>query len=387
MNSLPEPITRKTFKSIVLQWIDVIKKNESESVLNLTNREQPWRINQLLQDEDLLKQISLQHQLLIINMASLSIEEGEEFDRYLSKLRDDRKDKIVLFILQADKLLTEKRPLLSYLNSLPQRNPAYSILFFFQKNIFLSHYLKQLSSFSTLYQNILIYPYYGEKDRIQFISYLQKKFSVDIPKKVQNQIIDQCGGYLWLIKEAVRYFVKTHNTLALFTHEEMTLRLKIIFEEMDEVEKTALEKLVKKDYSFTQSEKQVVEHLSKIELISYTANTYAFTIPLFETYIREHIGKKTQIYLNELQQITVNSVQVETIFSLRERRLLKYLISNPNVIIPRNKAASPIWNQTDYTDWALDQFIRRLRNKLLKLGLSRYLITTKKNRGFIFSQE
>ncbi|MBI3366763.1 winged helix-turn-helix domain-containing protein [Candidatus Roizmanbacteria bacterium] len=391
MNSLsepkPKPITRKTFESIVFQWINVIKKNESGSVLNLTNREQLWRINQLLQDEDLLTQISPQHQLLIVNLASLSIEEGEEFDRYLSKLRDDGKNKIVLFILQADKLLTEKQSLLSYLNSLPHRNSAYSILFFFQKNIFHSHYLKQLSSFSTLYQNICMYPYYGKRDRIQFISYLQKKFSVDIPKKVQNQIIDRCGGNLWLIKEAVRYFAKTHNTSALFTHEEMMLRLKIIFEEMDEIEKTVLEKLVKKDYLFTQDEKQVIEYFSKIELIFYSANTYVLTIPLFEVFIKERIEKKAQISLNELQQIIVNGVHVETIFSLRERRFLKCMINNPDIIIPRDKAASLMWNETYYTDWALDQFIRRLRNKFAKLGLNRTLITTKKNQGFIFSHK
>ena len=73
-------------------------------------------------------------------------------------------------------------------------------------------------------------------------------------------------------------------------------------------------------------------------------------------------------------------------FSRREKQLIKKLLQNKGQLVSRNTVANILrYNVTDekYTDWALDQAIKRLRNKLLKLGLRNNLLKTVKNQGFI----
>lgn len=386
MKNLPPPITRKTFEETIFQWLDVINRKESGSVLNLSNREQLWRINQLLQDKKLLAKFS-STQILVVNLASLSIEEVEDFDSFLSQNRQPKKDRAALFILNADRLIEEKEFILSYLNSLSHRNPAYSLLFFFQKNITLPHYLEKLAPFSTLYQNTFIYPLYQAPDINQFLFYLEKKFAVQLTSKIKRKISHQCGGHLWLIKEAIRYFAKTKDEIKLFDHEEMTLRLKIIFSEFEEVEKQLLEKLVKKNIIFNEEEKNCLDYFLKTRLLTKDDRSYRFSIPLLEKFIKEQLLQKTKIALNESQAITINGIIADGFFSRREKRFLKYLLKSANTIISREKSSSLIWGndvREKYTDWALDQFVRRLRNKFGQMGLDRYLIVTKKNQGYVF---
>lgn len=370
------PLTEKTITSRFSAWIDMVKRKESGSILNLSNREQLWRIDEFLR-HSIIRPLTY-IQFLPVNLASLPIEEAEEFETYLSKQTDPKKKSIVLLIFGADRLLDEKQYLLSYLNSLPHRNTNYSILFFFQKNITLSYHLKRLSSFSTLYQNSILYSLYEKPDQEQFVSYLQRKFEFQLPNSIKNKIIEQCGGHLWLLKEAVRYYAKTTDESKLFNHDEMQLRLQIIFNEFDEVEKSVLEKLIQKKTVFLKEEGQIIDYLTKTNWLK---------VPILEKYIKEQLFHKNKISLNETQQITINSVLVENIFSRHERIVLKYFLKNQNQTIGRQKIASIVWGQhyTDnYTDWALDQFIKRLRNKFISLGVDQNIIKTIKNQGFIF---
>jgi len=385
MKKLPSPITQKTFEEVVYKWMAIINRKESGSIINLSGREQPWRVNQFLQDKKIINQLS-SFQILVVDLASFSIEDGEDFDVYLSKNGQQKKEQLVLFILNADLLLAEKKSLLSYLNSLPLGNPCYSLLFFFNKNITLSHHLKKLSSYTTLYQNICFYPHYQKADVDQFLFYLEKKFQTRLSFSLKTEIFQECGGYLWLIEEAVRYYSQTKDKGSLFNHEEMKLRLRIIFDEFDEVEKRLLEKIIKKDQLFDEEEKECLDYFLKIGLLKKSGCFFKFSASLLEEFIKEEVSKRTKITLNEIQAITINGIVVDGFFSRREKRFLKYLLNSPNTVVSREKAAALIWRDEveGYTDWALDQFIRRLRNKFEQLGLPRDLITTKKNQGFIF---
>lgn len=135
MIKLPPPITQETFKKVVSQWASITKRNDSASIINLSNREQLWRINQLLQDKE-VRELFSPSEIIIINLASFPIEEVEDLELFLAKNRDRDRHSIVLFILNADRLFEEKQPLLSFFNSLPQRNSEYRLLFFFQKIFF-----------------------------------------------------------------------------------------------------------------------------------------------------------------------------------------------------------------------------------------------------------
>lgn len=385
MKKIIPAITAKTFNYFIYRLIDVIKRQESGSVLNLSNREQLWRINQLLQDKKLLLKFN-PCQIIIINLASLAIEDHSEFDNYLAGKRDQNKSRFCLFILNADQLLGWKKNLLAYLNMLPHNNPNYSIIFFFQKNIFLSQFSSKLSCFSVIYQNIFFYPYYTKPDQEQFINYLQQKFKINLPVKIKKQIMVKCSGHLWLTKETVRYFAKTLDQSKLFNHEEMLMRLEIMVEEFEQIEKQVLEKITLKAINFNKVEQKVIDYFLKVNLIESDDFGYQISIPLLHDFIKNELNSKTTIKLNENNEITINGLLVEGFFSRKESYFLKYLINHPHIIISRNKTGEIIWDDHNYSDWALDQFIRRLRNKFSKIGLERQLISTKKNQGFIFKQ-
>lgn len=382
MMKLPPPITQNTFISIVSQWANITKRNDSASILNLSNREQLWRINQLLQDKEIVKLFS-PSQIIVINLVSLPFDETEELESYLAKKRDKNKGSVVLFILSADRLLDEKQSLLAFFNSLPHRNEDYKVLFFFQKNILLSHHVQKLSSFSTLYQNICPYPFYENPDQLQFIDYLEEKFKVKLPINVIKKIVINCGGHLWLIKEAVRYYMYSHDESGLFSHAEMRLRLEILFNEFDDLEKKVLEKLTGNNLVINEKEKKIIDYFVNIKLLKLKNNKYFFTIPILADYVREQASKKNGIHLNELHQLTLNGITIEEYFTVREKRLLKFFLLTPKIPISRDKTASIIWKQENYTDWALDQFIKRLRKKLVLLGLNKNTLITKRNQGYM----
>lgn len=381
------PLTEKTITSRFSAWIDIIKRKESGSILNLSNREQLWRIDQFLRHAIVR---TLTHtQILPINLASLSIEEAEEFETYLSKKIDPKNKSIVLLILGADRLLDEKQYLLSSLNSLPHRNTNCSILFFFQKNITLPHYLKKLSHFPTLYQNIVLYPLYEKKDIQQFIIYLQEKFGSTLPITVQNTIIEQCGGSLWLVKESVRHYLKTADAFSTLNHEESNMRLEICLNEFDELEKKVLEKIVEQKKYFSKEENIAINYLTKTNWLVSKNNKYTITVPLLGKYIQKQLIQKNKLDLNENHEITMNGVIINHFFSRREKLALLHFLKDSNHIVTREQFASIVWGKNYsemYTDWALDQFVKRLRGKIFKLGLDPKQIKTVKNQGFIFQK-
>lgn len=388
MKTLPPPITTETFEKILAEWQKIIKRQESGSIINLSKREQPYRINQLLSNQHLFNKFFKNISVLTVNLCNSPLEDEEDFNLYLKKNLKLKNKKVCLFILGADCLLEEKFFLLPFLNNLAFKNHQYSLLYIFQKNITLENIAKKLSPFSSLYQNIFIYPFYQEKDINQFIFYLEKKFSIKLPKNLALKIKEQCGGHLWLVKEAVRYYAKTKDQKNIFTHQEMSWRLKIIFAEFEEEERKVLEKVVQKNFNFTFEERAILDYFLKTKLIKGDGRFFSLTIPLMSHYLLNQLDKKMEISLDKNNQIMINSLVFDNFFSKRQKKLLKFFLKNKGKVISREKVAEVLWGENSletYTDWALDQLIKRLRNKFLKLGLNYNLIKTKKKEGYIFN--
>ena len=231
--------------------------------------------------------------------------------------------------------------------------------------------MKALSSYQYLFQNIYFYPKYEKDDLKQFLIYLGNKFKNKIPTNTKNLILSHCGGNLWLIKEAVRHYIKTKEIKHIFDHQEMIFRLKVIYDELDEKEKQVLKKSLEKKQILLTKKKFVIDYLNKTNNIS----------PLLKKFVSQKLAYENFLSLNQ-NNIILNSIPIDYFFSRSERKGLRYLLSFSNKLITRDELAKTLWSgNDDYTDWALDQFIKRLRNKLIKLGLDRQLIKTKKIKG------
>lgn len=390
---IPSPLTAKTFEHMAGKWIKVINRQESASIINLSKRSQVYRVNQFLNDRSFLKKRLKnysQTQFIPIFSPALLIEEDGDFQSFIEKKLKKDKKRFVFIIINADGLLSENRELLVYLNSLRTKNLSVSLLYFFQKNFTLPQYNPQkLSAFSSLFENIIIVPLFESYDIDQFIAFAKSYFKISLPESVAQKIKDNCGSRFWLVLEAIRHYADAKEENNLFDHEQMQLKLKIIWDDYDDIEKTILEKIVRGNFEFLKNEKPTLDYLLKIRLIEKKDKFYSITIPIVASYIKKQLNGKTKIEINEREQIIINDVVSDSFFSKQEKRLIKFLLKNQEKVIKRDEAASILWkeaSQDNYTDWALDQAVYRLRLKFNQLGLDSNMIATKKNQGFIFKK-
>lgn len=386
LSALPE----KAFEALVAPWLKTISKNESASILNLSQRNQLYRIHQLLENKELIKKYVGQKtpiQTEIINLMSLSIERPEELRQYLNK-KCSRKVKHVFFILDADRLIEEKNELLGVLNALPYEKKNTSLLFFFSKNILLPRLVNKLTKYATVFQNTIIVPYYLKDDIAHYLDYEADLYHIKLPSRIKERILQQCGARMWLVKQAIRYYVSIGDEKKLFDHDDMRLRLKTIFNEFEEEEQELLKKIVNKSFIFTNEEKEIVNYFLKTRFLTVLGKKYKISIPLLERYIKNEVSSRFKFDVTQNNEVRINNVVIQGTFSRSQKRLLSFLINNPDRLISRDEVAGLLWSKSDnqYTDWALDMAINRIRHKLVMLGLNRGLITTMRGKGFIFSK-
>jgi hypothetical protein len=389
MGDMRLPFTKATRDQIFGDWVDVLNRGECGSIIHIPKRSQLWRINQFLNNQSWLRKNLAGFntlQLLALDLATTTIEDSPDLDKYINNTRQKGKTRLALLVLDADQVLREKPHLLAYLNQLFYQRPC-QLLYFFGQNITRPNISSRLSDSSTLFQNILVYSYFNQKDSIYFLKFIAKEFGVHLPETVSQLIIQKCGGCLWLIKEAIRYYATTKDQKHLLDHESMLLKLDILYHEYHP-EQALLEKIVRRNSDFSQKEKTLIQYLLKTRLIKKFKNGYRLTIPLLEKYIKHQLSLASRISLDESQHIVVGRHLAYSCFSRRQRRLLACLLQKPGTVFSRNQLAGVLWgiqNEDQYSEWALDQAVKRLRRKLIQLNLSPDLIQTVKNHGYRFT--
>ncbi|OGK10142.1 hypothetical protein A2767_05680 [Candidatus Roizmanbacteria bacterium RIFCSPHIGHO2_01_FULL_35_10] len=378
-----EAFPKQTYKRLFDPWIKSTESRECLTIVNIPKRDQLYRINDLI-----IKKFSGKNtQIILIDLKGEIVEDPKDLDILINKKIDKKFKKIALIILDADQLLDEKYSLLSYLDKLYHDRPVLSLIYFFQKNTTSDSLTKSLSSYTSLFQNIEVYSLFNYAEMKHFIDFITQYFKVYISNKLKNKILNYCGGSPWLIKEAIRYYYQTRDEINLFNHDNMKLKLKILYQELSLEEKVIIEKIIKKDFQFNPIEQEYLNYLIKTGLVNMVGREYIISIPIFNHFVKELINAKNKLNINHNDQLVINNVLIEGLFSRREKRIIKYLLKNKEKILLREEVASVIWkndSQESYTDWSLDQIIRRLRNKFTKLGLNRNIIQTKKNQGYKF---
>lgn len=90
-------------------------------------------------------------------------------------------------------------------------------------------------------------------------------------------------------------------------------------------------------------------------------------------------------FLNQTASGSKDSNENELRFSAKEHELLEFFKNQLGRIINREDIALKIWGvgwENRYSDWAIDQTIHRLRQKIKQTGLP-FKLLTKKGRGFV----
>jgi len=389
MASHTDPFNQKAFNNLFLPWVQVINQNECGVILHVPKRDQNYHVKQFLEATSFLsKSISAfsQIQLITLDLGALALDDQFDVKNYIdSKLLKNKRP--VLLILDADILLLEKPNLLSYFDRQYHEINA-KILYFFSRNILYDKYISSLNQYTTLFQNTIILPYFELEEARYFLTRREKQFCT-LPKTVKDKILKNCGGCLWLIKEALRYYCKTKNEKELLTHQEMITKLQILLNEMEPEEREILTQIAIRDFQFTKSQQPYITYLRQTKTVIQKGEKYCITLPLIEEMIKQEGEMNNRLSIGKNNSIQLNRVPIDLAFSKGERKLMHVFIEHPNTMIAREKTAEILWgnnNSEAYTDWALDQAMWRLRKKCLSLKLNRKIIQTVKNKGFIYKK-
>ncbi len=378
-----------TLRNMFISWVNVININESASVLNISKWSQTYRIEQFLQDKEFLAKNVRDYGnigFVKIDPNFFPFDNFKGFDRYLKSIIGKDKKSHVILVTNADYLITKYHDILGYINSYAINNVNTSFIFFFEKNITLPEIFRTIDSYPVLLQNIITNPPYASTDIDTFIRYKEKSFGSTIPEALVKKIKLLCGNRLGLITQAIRYYSLTRDEKSVFDHDEINLKVKLIWDEFEASEKKLLEKIVKKEYDFSAEENDMINHFLKTRLLEKSKkNIYKITIPLLVRFMEKTLVKKAVIAADSGKKIVINDVVVDEFFSRRERKLIRRLMAEKNKTVKRERVGEMLWGEEPYTDWALDQAIRRLRNKFFKLGLPKDIIATRKNSGFVFN--
>ena len=110
---------------------------------------------------------------------------------------------------------------------------------------------------------------------------------------------------------------------------------------------------------------------------------------LFSKVFEEYLDKLLQKKVPEIKMVgeilTVGNQRVETLLSNQEERVMRLLASQVDKIVSRDEVAEAIWGKLsmdNYSDWAINQIIRRIRVKIGDIREDKKLIETIRGKGF-----
>lgn len=379
-----ELVTTNQYKEISQKWESILKVGESVCVVFPYLSDRQFRIKQYvdsLNDKFLLP--------VLINPELQSVDDIEELknlinDQLPKEFKKNnlekslqRKTILVLVVIEGELLIKPKNEfMMGMLQGISLSFLNVKLLTAFESDVFKT--VPDFKKYNLLFQNIIYYPLYKDEDIMIFIDYLCKKWGMKMPQPVRKSIVYNAGGFFWLAKEACRIYRNTGFWSA--ESNSFKFRLNSIFKSLSEEEKNIITSCPNLK-SFENSES--LKHLKKIGLIR---ENNLVAVPELTKII---IDNKPTEKLFELdnQDIILKGVSLLRILSSTEYVLLKYFITKPNIVISRDEIAKILWpaeTEEKYSQWAIDQAIKRLRDRLVSLRLSPTIIKSIRGVGYEF---
>lgn len=258
---------------------------------------------------------------------------------------------------------------------------------FIERNIYKKDSVEMFRKFDKLLRNITYIPIYSQAETRWYLESLTKEWKVKISKKKVNEILRYCFGFLWVMREIVRLIKTTdnENLNELLKSPSIKLRIESITNLLDSKERLALSDFLQQKPKPENEETN--SYLLKLGIISQDKNRYYLPLkPMESLLIKSKIAN--DLYLDEKKNIHFEDKNITANFSTSELRILRVLISKKGSLVNRDEIAHSIWKvhwENKYSDWAIDKLFSRIRSELIKIGLPKDIIKTKKGQGFILS--
>lgn len=376
-------IITKQFTQACAKWDSILSSGENVCLIfpHLSDRQS--RLYQWIQITKSKKFFPIR-----INVAEVNFDEKEIFEKHIiSQLPKSSQSKtlteslnklnkqLVLVIVEGESLFADKNyKLLFSLQDLLVLNRNVLSLVAFEENVYQQASLMHI--YNKLFQNVSYYPLYKDSEIAIFVEHLCKSWSMKIPPNTKKQIITASGGSFWLAIEACRDYRDTKSWNA--NSSGFRRRLEILAKSFSEKEAITLASL-----SRSKLHKNIDEY-------NYLKNTGFITkgeklrIPFLDPFLRIQLQPMETLEIKK-DQVFLRGTIVTHAFSPTEYSVLRLFISKPNNSISRDEIATAIWpNNTDehYSAWAIDQAIKRLRDRLVSLGLAPTIISSVRGVGY-----
>ncbi len=302
-------------------------------------------------------------------------------------------NKIIYFIL--DNFNTQEKDLNYYLVSL--RN-SFADNVRFVSLLDVSDYRKvtaqEKSQFSFFFHNPMQIPYFSRKAALIWCENIINILNIGIKKDKIGEIIDICGGVPFLIKNFLRtsrFFSQDIDR----TYESNEFRdfVEIFWEKLAVDYRLVIKNLIykgrleKKDQDLIYAYKDLVEY----NLIKENVKK-KLSGKVIGKWIDLLINENTY-YINKFEiidnRLCWHGVDFEEHFSETELDILKGLIERQGNVLTRDEIAKIIWGDnasSEYSSWAIDKSISRLRKKIKKLSIDSSMIKTLRGRGVRFDR-
>lgn len=360
LDALPDPLPNETLERLFTAWRKPIDRGENLLVLSAPYRDRAYRI------PEFIDWLGLGYTANLVSLVGDKIEDINDWKDVVGQSEKRNTKKQVCIIVDAEHLLTDRRHLLQGLSQwhLATRIPLL---------LFSEQYPYEPMP-PVLSQNRYFHRLYSAADMRIFLSYLEAKFEIKIADGTKKRIIDSCGGHLWLAKEIVRY-LSTNEKGDPFDHDALTWRAEQMYQGFVLREQEVLQALALKQST---DDKEAYGFLEMTSVISGGC----ITIRLLEEYIKQLTLKNVSLRVVQ-GRIKVGSICIEDFLSPQEQKAIRLLLTPSGVTVPRELLGKAIWGEEwDFTDWALDQAMKRLRKKLLKFGIPVSYIQTVKGKGY-----
>lgn len=374
------------YKKESQRWNSILELQECLCVIFPYLSDRQFRISQFIESQ---KNSSLY--FINLNSAFLALDEENDLIKYILKQipNEFRKDSLeesldklgktlVLTISDGEMLFKpELRMVLSMLQNIAVTNRKIKTLIAFESNIFKT--IPDFNRYNLIFQNILFYPLYNSEDMMFFVDYLCKKWQMKMSQPIRKSIVYNAGGSFWLTKGSCRSY-RDNNEWSV-DDRIFKFRLESIFTSLSDEEKVIIASC---PHLKQFEENKDLIFLKKTGLIK---EDNSLAIPELWKLIEKSGESKIDFFQSKENDITYKGISLFGVLSTTEFFLLKFFLKKQNIAISRDEIAKVIWSndaENRYSQWAIDQAIKRLRDRLISLGLPANIIRSVRGIGYEF---
>lgn len=380
---MTKPISQKTYEAIAAKWAKIINAHENGIDIWPPISGGYVRVRQFLADNSLQqKLLSKNCKLYLIHTEGMGIDSYDDLDKQfalnlgfqpattpsLQKWITEQKSQVVFFITGLDVYLQKGELLaLNYLNTLTRQNKNVSVIIITGVNI-IDVVGKRAAMEYSFFQNCEYIPLYRERDSIQMLKSLEHDWHFTMPLTTKKELIEKIGGQFFLLKAAARIARDNPQASIKTILQSPSLKRKgiAVFEGLISQDQQTVLHALEGKYD------KASEYLDQVKIL----HNHTLGIAYWR-YIKKDL---LELYTSPGRAFYLLDVYLTSI----EREVFDILHEKKNVVT-RENIAQTIWRNewvSRYSDWAIDQTIHRIREKLDKVKAP-YEIVTKKGEGFI----